>query len=83
MAVIKGYGNTHAQGIVIVEIFMAQRQPVDTLWYQRQHAVLDAVRVAVTGETDGDPTQQLEPLADFPKPPSKLSRPPSTCLFPG
>jgi hypothetical protein len=54
-----------AQGIVIVQIFIAQRQTINTLRHQLMHAVLDALRIAVIGETRRQPIQRSHTLINL------------------
>jgi hypothetical protein len=45
---------------VIVQVFIAQRQPVDALRQHRFYSVLDALRIAAIGETRRHPPQQFD-----------------------
>ena len=53
------------QLVVIVEVLVAQRQPVDALAHQLAHAVLAALGVAMIAEARRQPLQQLQPPVDL------------------
>ena len=54
-----------AQLVVIVEVFIAQRQAEDALPHQRLDLVLDIARVAPIDEAGGKAADQPEALVDL------------------
>jgi hypothetical protein len=56
-----------AQLVVIVEIFVAQRQAEDALPDQRLHLVLDQARIAPVVEARGEPLHQRQTLVHLPQ----------------
>ena len=54
-----------AQLVVIVEVFIAQRQAKDALPHQRLDLMLDIARVAPIGEAGGEATHQPEATIDL------------------
>ena len=51
-----------AQIIVVVQVFVAQRQAIHPLGHQIPHTVFDALGVAVIGEASGQAVQQADTL---------------------
>lgn len=56
-----------AQLVVVVQVFVAQRQTEDPLPDQRLHPVLDIARVAPIGEALGKPPHQPEAPVHLPQ----------------
>lgn len=56
-----------AQGSVVVEVRVAQRQGVDPLSDQLAHAVLNAIRIAVIDELPGQALDDPGPRLDLPQ----------------
>lgn len=54
------------QRIVVIEILVTQGQAIDPLRYQGLDAMLDAVLIAVVGETGSQPIQQTQTLINLP-----------------
>ena len=54
-----------AQGVVIIEVFIAQRQPHHTLLDQRLYGVFDLIGVPIIDETAGQPLQDMGALLNF------------------
>jgi hypothetical protein len=44
-----------AQPVVVIEIFVSQRDPIDPLTYQRLQTVFDSLRITVVAKTASPP----------------------------
>ena len=58
-------GRVLAKLVVVVEVFIAQRQAEDALAQQRLQPVLDQARIAPVGEALGEPADQPKALVQL------------------
>ena len=55
------------QGVVVIEVFLAQGQPHHSLFDQRLHRMLDLTGTPMIHETLGEAFENMCPLFDLPK----------------
>jgi hypothetical protein len=55
------------QLLVVVQIFVAQGQTIDSLGYQLLHRMFDQIRISIIGEAAGKLAQDPDALLDLPQ----------------